>query len=163
MSPSQRPRSAFSWHDANVRKGAVLFRVVQSVSDHELIGNAEPNIVGLDGLFSARWLVEQCGNTQVLRSMAQHNSLQIIERETSVQNVFDEDDVAILHRLIHVLGQLHFARRIPPVLQFMSWAGTVAVARDSNEIERGVELDLARQVAEKNCGAFEDTHQNHSL
>ena len=89
--------------------------------------------------------------------------MQIIEGEAGVQNVFHQDHISIFHGLVHIFGQPHFAGRIPPELQFLRRAGTVAVAGDSDEVESRVELDLACQIAQKNGRALEHAHKNYGL
>ena len=54
-------------NDANIRKIAVLFRVIQAVADDEFVRNAEADVVCLDRLLSARRLVEQRGDAERFR------------------------------------------------------------------------------------------------
>jgi hypothetical protein len=41
--------------------------------------------------------------------------------------------------------------------------GTISVARNADEIEGGVEGNLAREIAKKDCGALQNTDQNDRL
>ena len=63
---------------------------------------------------------------------------------------------------------MSLVRRTSPVeshpgLQFLGRAGSVSVTRNANEIESGIDLQLAGQVAEKNCRAFQHAEQNDLL
>ncbi len=73
--------------------------------------------------------------------------------QTGVQNVFHQDDVAALHRAVHILHQLDLATLLPGV----------SIARHRDEIEADVERDLPRQVGEKNGGALQHSDQHDRL
>jgi len=63
---------------------------------------------------------------------------------------------------------MSLVRRTSPVEShpvFNSWAGlgAVPVTGNADEIESGIDLQLAGQVAEKDCRAFQHAEQNYLL
>ena len=85
--------------------------------------------------------------------MPEQDVFQVGQRQPSVENVFHQDDVLAFHRLVDILHQLHF-----PALLL-----GVAVAGNSDEIEAGVELDLAGKVSKKDRGALQHSDEHHRL
>src|SRR5271169_5262482 len=83
--------------------------------------------------------------------MAEQLAFQEGQRETSIEDVFHQDDVLAPHGVVDVLHQFHF----PAVLL------GVPVARNSNEIEGGIEPDLAGQVRQKDRGALQHSDEYH--
>ncbi len=65
--------------------------------------------------------------------------------------------------LIHVFQQPDLARRIPAGLQFVGWAGAIAVTRDPDEIESRVEIDLPGQIGQEDRRALEHSDENDGL
>src|ERR1700730_10007864 len=46
------------WNDADVGQVAISFRMIEAVTNHKFVRNAEAHIIGVNRLFSARRLVE---------------------------------------------------------------------------------------------------------
>src|SRR5207253_3767045 len=134
---------SLAWHNANIGQVPVSLRVIQPVAHNELVRNAEPYVISLNRLFAPRRFIEQSGNAKSFRLTRQNQLLQIRERKPGVENIFDEDYVFSLDRLIGIFGEANLAGRIPAAFQFLSRTGPVAIARDSNEVERSIELDLS--------------------
>ena len=89
----------------------------------------------------------------------------VVQRQSSVEDVFDEDHVAVGKGLVQIFGQTYFAERVPggvPGRIFLG-DGAVSVAGNSDEIERGVERDLAGEVAEENSRSFENADEDDRL
>src|SRR5438094_10409975 len=135
--------NSVAWQIANIRQIVVSLGVIQPVAHNELVRNAEPYVISLNRLFAPRRFIEQSSNAKGFGLTRQNQLLQIRERKPGVENIFDEDYVFALHRLIGIFGQTNLAGRIPPAFQFLSRTGPVTVARDSNEVERSIELDLS--------------------
>src|SRR6266567_6321697 len=135
-----------SRYNANVGQVAVLLCVVQSVTHHEFIGDLEPDIVAFERKLASGWLVEQRRDLQRSRLVRQQQLLENRERQPCVENIFHHDHVLVFHGLVDVLGQLHFPSRVPSALKFLGRAGPVSVAGDADEIERGVQIDLPREI-----------------
>lgn len=73
--------------------------------------------------------------------------------EAGVENVFNEDDVFALARLVEVLDELDGSAGVL----------ALAVAGDGDEIESAIDGDTARKISEKNGRAFEDSDENDAL
>jgi len=69
------------------------------------------------------------------------------------QDVFHQNHVLVFQRRGHVLDELHFAG----ALLFG------AIAAHGDEVKRGFQLDLPRQVAQEKARALEHAYQNHRL
>ena len=81
-----------------------------------------------------------------LRVAGAQHVLQIVQRETRIDDVFDDNDVAALQRSVEVLEQPHLARALR--------GG--AVARDRDEVERDrPRRHGAREVGEEHEGALQ--------
>src|SRR5262245_49837682 len=78
----------------DIRKVAVLLRVVEAVPDDEVILDREPDVVHLDLDFPARRLAEQARRLQRLRRACLQQVLQVMQRQAGVDDVLDENDVA---------------------------------------------------------------------
>ena len=57
----------------------------------------------------------------------------------------------------------HFTSGVPSALQFLRRAGTVAVARNSNEVEGCVEIEMSRQIGEKDRRTLQNADQDDGL
>src|SRR5580698_1991000 len=75
------------------------------------------------------------------------------QSEPSIQNVLNQDDVFSSHRGIYVLDQPHFTTMLL----------TDSVTGDGNEVEAGVQLDLAGQVSEKDGRSLQNSDQHDSF
>ena len=85
--------------------------------------------------------------------MLEHKAAEIAEGEAGVEDVFDDDDVLALDRVVNVFDELD---------------GTggdtgAAVAGDGDEVEGGVDGDGAGEIGEKDCCAFEDSDEDDGL
>src|ERR1700680_4651729 len=58
-------------YNADVRQVAIALGVIQSIADHELIGNLEAHVITFDGHFPARGLVEKCRDLERPRLMSE--------------------------------------------------------------------------------------------
>ena len=76
-----------------MRQIPVLLAVVESISDHETILDREANIIDLHVNLASRWLAEKTSRPQRERPSSAQNVLEIRQRETGVDDVFDNDDV----------------------------------------------------------------------
>src|SRR5450631_3972202 len=95
---------------ADIRKVSVALRIVQAVADHVGIGNGEADVVRLNRLLAARRLVQQGRNAQRPWLMRLHQLRNVVQRQPGIEDVFDQNRVAVRQRLIHVFGQTDFAQ-----------------------------------------------------
>src|SRR5712692_5440785 len=139
--------------NANVFQVAVTLGVIEAVAHHELVGDLEAHVVGLDLPDPALGFIEQRGNTQRAGLALLEDAAEVVQRQAGVEDVLDQDDVQPLDTGVEVLGQAHLAGRL----------AALAVARDRHEIQRNFQADLADQIGEKNRGALQHTDQVHAL
>ena len=83
----------------------------------------------------------------------QQQSLQIVDRESSVENVFHQNDVQALDAGVEVLGDADLARA--PIAQ--------AVAGYGHEIQRHLQRNLPNQIGKENRSAIEHADQVQRL
>src|SRR5258708_35668240 len=107
-----RPSGA-ARQDTNVGQIAIALRIVQPVSDHELIRNRKAHVFGLNWRLPSRWFIEQDRHAKALRFMRQQVPLQKRESQAGVENIFDQNYIGPAQRLFHILGYAHFSRGIP--------------------------------------------------
>src|SRR5215203_1858310 len=89
--------------DRNVRQIAIFPRIVKAVTNHEFIRNGEAYQVYLD-LDSFRFLLlQQCDDSQVAGVPPLQHVEQVLQGETAVDNVFDNNNTAPLDVFIEVL------------------------------------------------------------
>ena len=74
---------------------------------------------------------------------------QVIERQPTIDDVFDDQNVPTGDVGVQVFQQPHDTARL----------GTLAVARDSDEVDRHWHGDRARQVDHEHDAALEDAHE----
>src|SRR5579862_4856329 len=153
----------FSGNNANVGEIAIFLGIVKPVADDKFVWDFEADVVSFQRKLSPRGLIEQRGNLQRARLVRHQQLLKNSQREAGVENIFDHDHVFIFHGLVDVLGQLYFASRIPSALEFLRRTGTVPVAGDADEIESGIEIDVPRQIEEKDRRAFQNADKNDRL
>ena len=135
--------------DGDVRKGPVLLGIIQPVSNHEFVFDREADVLDLDVNLPARRLAEETRGTQMTRRSGADDVLQIRQRETRVDDVLDDHDIAPLDAAVEILEDLYLAGRLR----------ARAVARDRHEIERGHSRELAREIGHEDKCALEDAHK----
>ncbi len=140
-------------HQANIRQIAKALCVIHSIADHEVVRNTETDIVGVDLFQPPRRLVEQSGDAKRTRLVPLKETAQKRKREPGIEDVFDQDDVFVLDRLVEILDELDGSARS---LSF-------SVARDGDEVEGAGQADGAREVGEKDGRALEHSNQYHGL
>src|SRR6185437_10112683 len=140
------PRRIFRHiQNADIFQIAIPFAVVQSVTDHEFVGNRKPDVIGFDVLNAPRRLIEERRDFERLRLAFKQNAAKIAERQAGVENVFNENYVQTGDIAVEILVQADLAGGF---LVF-------SVAGDGHEIDGSVEFNFADEVSEKNAGAFE--------
>src|SRR6266478_5377404 len=82
--------------DGDMRQVSVLFRVVEAVADDEAIFDCEADVFDLHVDLAPRRLAEEARRAKRFRVAAAQNVLEIMQRQTGVDDVFDDDDVAAL-------------------------------------------------------------------
>src|ERR1700686_2581428 len=97
--------------NAHVLEIAIALRIVQPISDDELIRNLKSDVIRLDVFLDAPLrLVEQRRDLQRIRLALLQNAEQVSESEPRIQNVFDHDDVEALDAGIQGFVEAHSAR-----------------------------------------------------
>src|SRR5258708_4105522 len=94
----------------DVRQGAVLFGVIETIADDKAIVDREADVLDPHVDLASRRLAQEAGGPERFRAASSKNLLQIHEREAGVDDVFDDDDVLALEPRIEVLEKAHFAR-----------------------------------------------------
>src|SRR5579871_4064942 len=153
----------FPGHYAHIRQVPVLFSVVQAVADDEFIRNLESDIVALNGQLAPRGFVEQGGDLEGLWLVGQEEFSKESQRQPGIENVLDQDDIFAFHGLVHVLGDAYLTGGVPAVLQFVRGARAIAIAGDADKVERGIEVQVAGQVAEENGCPLQYAHEDDGL
>ena len=143
----------FFWEEADVVDVAVVFGEVHTVADDELVGDFKAYIVGLDGDEAAVGFVEAGCDLEGRGLVLEHEATEIAQGEAGVEDVFDDDDVLALNRIVDVFDEFDGA----------GGDASAAVARDGDEVEGGVDGDGAREIGEKDGGAFEDAYEDDGL
>jgi hypothetical protein len=134
-------------HEADVGEVAVAFGVIHAVADDEEVGDGEADVIGLDFFEAAGGLVEESGDSQGLGVVLEEDLAQVRQCKTGVEDVFNDEDVFAFDGLVEILDEFDCSGR----------ALAFAVAGDGDEVECGVDLNVAREVGEKRGGAFEDS------
>src|SRR6185437_168991 len=139
------------FENADVRQIPVAFGEVQPVANHELIRNLKAHVISLDGSCTARGFIQQRSDLKRPWLMRAKVFAQESQRQAGIKNVFHQDYIYIAQRSGYVFDQLHFTG------SFLLGA----VAAHSNEVKRGVQLNLPCQVAQKKTRAFQHANQHH--
>ncbi len=83
----------------------------------------------------------------------QQNALQIVERQSAIQNILDKNDVEAFDAGVQIFGQAHLAGALL----------ARAVAGYGDEIQRNLERNLANQVGKENRSALQHADQVQAL
>jgi len=131
-----------------------LPRIVETVADNEFVLDLESDIFHGNVDLTAARLAQQARGSQRFRLAGAQHVLEIMERETRIDDIFDDNDVPALQRGIEILEQANFARALR--------CGTIA--RHGDEVERdGAWRHRAREVGEKHESALQHGHEVQRL
>ena len=133
----------------NVGQLPVFLIEVKAVTNDKNIRYFKAYVVRCDRSDAARSFVQQCSNAHGARLVGGKDSLQITKGTAGVQNVLYDQHVSILNADIQVLCNFDLARGLR--------IGTVA--RDAQEIDGDVNVEVADEVGHKNPCAFQDADQ----
>ena len=122
-----------------------LAGVVESVADNELVLDFESDIFNRYVHLSSAGLAQEAGGFQARRIAGAKDFLKVGQRDARVDDVFDDDDMAVFERNIEILQQPDLARAF----------GRGAVARDRDEIERHGSRHRPGEIGEKDKRALE--------
>src|SRR5687768_4283205 len=151
--PKRRSRRRLFRDDADVRKVAVLLRVVEAVPHHKLVLDGEADVFNGHVDFPPRRLAEQAGGAESSRRARPQDVLQVGECQAGIDDVLDDDDVAAFETGVEVLQQLHLSGRL----------GARAVAGYRDEVHRRVAFQRAREIGKKHERALEDAYQVNAV
>src|SRR5690348_15135830 len=138
---------------ANILQIAKPLGVVQSVSDNEFVWDGESDVIALHVLQAARGFIKQRRYAKCFGFALLQNAQQITDRESRVENVFDENHVESCDAAVEILQQPHLTGR------FLSFS----IARNSDEVDRCLETDFPHNVRKKNTRALEHANQMDAL
>src|SRR3954468_11660525 len=110
LGPGGKRRAASVADDGDVGEVSVLAGIVQAVAHDELVFDAEADVIDGDVDLPPRRLAEQAGGADVTRRTRLQDVLQVRQREASVDDVFDDQDVASFDGAIEILDQLNLSR-----------------------------------------------------
>src|ERR1700761_1388373 len=122
---SARFRAGPQRKHADIGHIPVSLGVIESISDNELVRNRKSDIVRVHGSDPPLRLIQQNRNPNTLRLALLKYPQQILQRHSSVENVFHNDHRFALDARIEIARQPHLARRVR--------ARTVARHRDEVE------------------------------
>ena len=139
--------------DADVFQVAITFGVVEAVTDDEIVGDLETDVISFHLLDAARRLIEERGDAQGFGFALLEDAQQVRQGDAGVENVFNHDYVEAFDAAIEIFQQADLA-------------GTFfifSVAGDGDEIYRSFQIDFADQVGEEDAGTFQDADQVDAL
>src|SRR5206468_4042364 len=133
------------------RNVAVALVVVESISHDEHVRDSKPDVSKVEVDQPARRLVQQRAHLQRRRLARAQAAQHVVQRQPGVDDVFDDQDVPALDRVIEILEQAHHARGIP-----------AGAAGDGQEIHRDREAEVAEPVGKKDNRCPQQAHQHGS-
>src|SRR5580704_17127627 len=95
--------------NADVLQTPIIFRIVEPVSDDELVWNLEPDIIHLNRTLPALRLVEQGRNAQRLRFPLGEELKQVAQRHAAIDDIFDDYDIVPFDGNVQILREPDFA------------------------------------------------------
>ena len=95
----------------DARQGAVVFGVVEAITDNELVGNVETNQGNLDINLGSGRLAKQRDNLDRRGTAGLEVRNQPAQGQARVDDVFDDQDVATKNVGVEVFEDPHDARR----------------------------------------------------
>src|SRR5262249_14283575 len=110
---------------------AVSLGVVEAVTDHEFIGDVESDVFDLHIYLHGVGLTQQRHDVDAVGVAGLEILEQPVERETAVDDVFDDEDVLAGDVAVEVFEDAHDARTL----------GRAAVAADGHELHRARALE----------------------
>src|SRR5579871_4834650 len=134
---------------ADIGQVAVPLSVVQAVADDEAVRNLEAGIVELHGLDALPTLIEQRADAQAERPALAKHLHQVVQGLPAIDDVFDDQDMLLLHRPFQVFEDAHDAARF----------GAVAVAGNGHIVDLQWQVNGACQVGDEGHGSLERTQQ----
>src|SRR6266550_6076860 len=93
--------------DGNVREVSVLLAIVQPVSNHEFVFDGESDVFHFDIDLPAGRLAQKTRRAQAPRRARAQDVLQVGQRQSRIDDVFDNQHVAPLERAVEILEDLH--------------------------------------------------------
>ena len=79
-----------AFQHANIGKITIFFRVIQAVTNYKLVFNDKAGVFGFNGNFTALGFIEQRYDINAGRRAAVEHFLQIIQRITRIDDVFND-------------------------------------------------------------------------
>ena len=107
----------------------------------------------MDGLFAAGGLVEQGDDRHGARALGHEVGLQEGEGIAGVENILDDDDVAVGDVALQVAGDLHDAGGLRPVL----------IGGQTDELQLALQLRRAHEVGHKDEAAVQNADEQGIL
>src|SRR6185295_19353429 len=98
-------------HHRNVPQITVELLKVESAADHESIRNLEASKIDRDLHDAAYGAIEERADSQRPGAAAGQRLQEIARCETGIDDVFDQQHVFVLNRLVQILGDAHHALR----------------------------------------------------
>ena len=146
---SDRPAEVLTLNElrlehADIGQVAVLLVVIEAIAHHELVGALETHVARVDGSSAA--LAQKRRHFEGTHAARLQVGRQIAQGQARIENVLDDDDVAVLDLGVEVLHDAQDAR------------GTRGrtVAGDGHVVDLDGQVDGAHQVASKRRGTTQD-------
>src|SRR5215211_2280548 len=137
----------------NIRQIAIFARVVEAVANHELVRDRETDQIDLD--LDRFWFLflQQCDDPQVARVPPQQYIEQVLQSESTVDDVFDNNNAPTFDIFVEILQDAHYTRALR----------RRPIRGDRHEIDFERDRHLPHQVRHECNGAVEDSHQQRHV
>src|SRR5829696_6181525 len=135
--------------DRNVRQIAIFPCIVEAVTNHEFIRNGEAHQVYLDLDRFRFLLLQQCDDSQVARVPPLQHVEQVLQGETAVDDVFNNNNAPALDVFVEILQDANHTGALR----------CRAIRGNRHEIDLERDRHLPHQVRHERDGAVEHSHQ----
>ena len=136
-------------NDPDIRQRAFVFGVIEAVAYDPLVTDSEADVVDGDFYFGAYRFMQESGSPDGRGVVRFENADKVLERVAGIDNVLDDQNVAIFDIPAHVHYEAHRT------------GGNTAggVAGNGDELDRARNRKLSRQVGQEDERAFEYTNK----
>lgn len=139
--------------DGDMRKVSELLIEIEAITNDEFVGHFEALVVNRHFNSSAVRFGQQAANPKRTRAAILQVSQQVIQCQTSIDNVFHEDNVGPKNAALQVFDQSNFAGAI---------SGR-SVAHHRHEINSQVQFQMSDEIREEDNGTAQDSHHERLL
>lgn len=139
--------------DPNAGEIAIALGIIESITHHKFIGDAEANVIGTNRSDATLGFIEQDRDPQALGLALLEHAQQVLQRHSGVEDIFDDNNGFSLDAAIQIASELH----LPGGLR------AIPIAGHADEVDRHGARDLAGKIGEKKDRTFQDAYQLQRL